>query len=134
MSYALAIGPHLLTGRKNVPQGPFWLGSAGYAINAISVLLIIFFDIMFCFRKSSTLIGPPTTYRQFFRSIRIPNHRIKHELQQRDPSGGAGPHHSMVVHPRSGQIPGAEAVKHVCGRAHRGDAEGRAYRLGVAYV
>ena len=28
------------------------MGTAGYAVNAISVLLIIFFNIMFCFRKS----------------------------------------------------------------------------------
>lgn len=49
MSYALAIGPHLFTGRKNVPKGPFWMGSAGYAVNAIAVLLIVFFNIMFCF-------------------------------------------------------------------------------------
>ena len=56
MSYALAIGPHLFTGRKNVPKGPFWMGSAGYAINAIALLLIVFFNIMFCFRES---IEPP---------------------------------------------------------------------------
>ena len=53
ISYALAIGPHLLTGRKNVPRGPFWMGKAGFAINAISVVLIIFFNIMFMFRMSS---------------------------------------------------------------------------------
>lgn len=50
-SYALAIAPNLLTGRKNVPKGPFHLGSAGFAINAAAVLLIIFFNIMYCFRK-----------------------------------------------------------------------------------
>ncbi|KAK3168516.1 hypothetical protein OEA41_004964 [Lepraria neglecta] len=48
-SYALAIGSHLVTGRKNVPKGPFWMGSAGFAINGIAVLLVIFFNIMFCF-------------------------------------------------------------------------------------
>lgn len=53
MSYAFAIGPHLFTGRKNVPQGPFWMGSAGFAVNAIAVLLIVFFNIMFCFRESN---------------------------------------------------------------------------------
>ena len=52
-SYALAIAPHLFTGRKNVPQGPFWMGSAGYFVNALSVLFIVFFNIMFCFRKFS---------------------------------------------------------------------------------
>ncbi|KAK0508914.1 hypothetical protein JMJ35_008285 [Cladonia borealis] len=49
MSYALAIGSHLFTGRKNVPKGPFWMGSAGFAVNAIAFVLIIFFNIMFCF-------------------------------------------------------------------------------------
>jgi len=52
-SYALAIAPHLLTGRKNIPPGPFWMGSAGFAINGIAVVLIIFFNIMFCFRRCS---------------------------------------------------------------------------------
>ena len=50
VSYALAIGPHLFTGRRNVPPGPFWMGSLGYFVNAVSVLLIVFFNIMFCFR------------------------------------------------------------------------------------
>ena len=51
VSYALAIAPHLLTGRRNVPRGPFWMGSAGFYINAAAVLLIIFFDVMFCLRE-----------------------------------------------------------------------------------
>ena len=50
ISYALAIGPHLFSGRSNVPKGPFWMGKAGYAINAISLVLIVFFNIMFMFR------------------------------------------------------------------------------------
>lgn len=52
-SYFLAIFPHILTGRKNVTPGPFWMGKYGYAVNVISVVSIVFFDIMFCFRKSS---------------------------------------------------------------------------------
>ncbi|MCJ1460893.1 hypothetical protein MMC28_011275 [Mycoblastus sanguinarius] len=48
-SYALAIGPHFFTKRANVPKGPFWMGSAGYFVNAVAVILIIFFNIMFCF-------------------------------------------------------------------------------------
>jgi len=51
LSYLLAILPHLLTGRKNVPEGPFWMGKWGFAINAISCVAIIFFDIFYCFRK-----------------------------------------------------------------------------------
>jgi len=48
-SYALAIGGHLFSGRKNLPQGPFWMGKAGFAINSIAVVTIIFFNIIFCF-------------------------------------------------------------------------------------
>ena len=50
-SYALAIAPNLFTGRKYMPKGPFHMGSFGYAVNAAAVILIIFFDTMFCFRK-----------------------------------------------------------------------------------
>ncbi|KAJ6552575.1 choline transport protein [Mycena vulgaris] len=48
-SYAMAILPHVLSGRKNVPQGPFWMGRAGFFVNIISVLLIVFTNVMFCF-------------------------------------------------------------------------------------
>ncbi|KAL1305066.1 hypothetical protein AAFC00_002004 [Neodothiora populina] len=48
-SYFLAIFPNLLTGRKHLKPGPFHMGKLGYAINAISCVLIIFFDTMFCF-------------------------------------------------------------------------------------
>lgn len=51
-SYALAIGAHLCTGRKNVPHGPFWMGKAGWVVNGLAVLFVVFFNIMFCFRKS----------------------------------------------------------------------------------
>jgi choline transport protein len=50
-SYACAIAPHLLTGRKNVPPGPFWMGKWGFPVQAVAVVLIIFFNVMFCFRK-----------------------------------------------------------------------------------
>ncbi|KAF2471024.1 amino acid transporter [Lindgomyces ingoldianus] len=55
-SYALAIGPNLFTGRKNVPAGPFHMGSVGFVMNALAVLFIIFFNIMYCFP-----FGIPTT-------------------------------------------------------------------------
>lgn len=51
-SYAIAIGGHLFSGRKNLPQGPFWLGRFGTAINAVSFVFIIFFSIMYCFPYS----------------------------------------------------------------------------------
>ena len=51
VSYALAIAPNMITGRRNIPRGPFWMGELGWVINAIAVVLIAFFDIMFCFRE-----------------------------------------------------------------------------------
>jgi choline transport protein len=54
-SYVVAIAPHFLTGRKNVPPGPFWLGRLGMPITASAVLLMIFFNIMFCFRECTHL-------------------------------------------------------------------------------
>ena len=52
VSYAIPFAANLATGRKNFPKGPFHLGKAGFAINALAVLFIIFFDTLFCFRKS----------------------------------------------------------------------------------
>lgn len=60
VSYLLAILPHLLTGRRNVNPGPFWMGRFGFVVNAVACLLIIFFDIMFCFRKF--LSSPQSSY------------------------------------------------------------------------
>ncbi|MCJ1392781.1 hypothetical protein MMC18_005652 [Xylographa bjoerkii] len=65
VSYALAIGPHLFTGRRNVPRGPFWMGSLGFFVNAVSVILIIFFNIMFCFPYSF----PPVVATMNYNSV-----------------------------------------------------------------
>ncbi|PFH62465.1 hypothetical protein XA68_13367 [Ophiocordyceps unilateralis] len=49
-SYVACILPHLLTGRKNVPQGPFRMrGAWGYVINAISCLHMIVWGVIYCF-------------------------------------------------------------------------------------
>jgi choline transport protein len=48
-SYALCFVPNLITGRKYPPPGPFFMGSAGWAVNIVAVLAIVFFNIMFCF-------------------------------------------------------------------------------------
>jgi choline transport protein len=61
-SYALAIGGHLFSGRKNLPQGPFWMGKTGYVINAIAVVSIIFFNIIFCFPYSLPVATPTMNY------------------------------------------------------------------------
>jgi amino acid transporter len=54
-SFVLAIAPNALTGRKNIPPGPFTLGRFGIPLNVAAVVLIIFFNIMFCFRESTPL-------------------------------------------------------------------------------
>ncbi|KAJ7754706.1 choline transport protein [Mycena maculata] len=61
-SYAMAILPHLLSRRKNVPQGPFWMGSAGFLVNTISVLLIVFTNVMFCFPYALPTTVPTMNY------------------------------------------------------------------------
>ncbi|KAJ6452910.1 choline transport protein [Mycena sanguinolenta] len=61
-SYAMAILPHLLSGRKNIPQGPFWMGRAGFVVNAISVLLVVFTNVMFCFPYALPATVPAMNY------------------------------------------------------------------------
>ncbi len=51
VSYAIPFMANVLTGRKYFPKGPFNLGSLGTPINLIAVLFIVFFDILYCFRK-----------------------------------------------------------------------------------
>jgi choline transport protein len=63
----MAILPHLLSGRKNVPLGPFWMGKAGFVVNTISVLLIVFTDVMFCLPYALPATVPVCTH-----SIAIP--------------------------------------------------------------
>ncbi len=100
------------------------MGTAGYAVNAIAVLLIVFFNIMFCFRKSLTPTHLTGSLLTPAHSIRLPDHRINHELQQCDLSRGARSHYSVVVHPRPDQVSGTEAGEFVCRWAYCGDAEG----------
>jgi amino acid transporter len=49
ISYGIPIAAHLLTRRKSVLPGPFHLGRWGWPINVLSLLYIIFSDILFCF-------------------------------------------------------------------------------------
>ena len=128
VSYLLAIGPHLLTGRKNVPHGPFWMGKYGWAVNAISCILIIFFDIMFCFRK---FLHPPDPiqrpclpgsgicicYTDCCDSIRISGDSRPDELQQRHPRRRTLHHLSLVVYTWYTTLPGTQVDEPV--RDHR---------------
>jgi choline transport protein len=50
LSYLSAILPHLLSKRNNVAPGWFWMkGGVGFAVNAVSVLYIMAFIVIFCF-------------------------------------------------------------------------------------
>ncbi|KAJ7798090.1 choline transport protein [Mycena olivaceomarginata] len=61
-SYVMAILPHILSGRKNVPQGPFWMGRAGFFVNTISVLLIVFTNVIFCLPYALPATVPAMNY------------------------------------------------------------------------
>ncbi len=50
LSFLAAILPHLLSGRKSVEPGPFWMGGwVGWVVNAISCGYIVVFAVIFCF-------------------------------------------------------------------------------------
>lgn len=48
ISYLIPIASHLLSGRRNIPHGPFWMGKYGYFVNAVASLFIIFTNVIFC--------------------------------------------------------------------------------------
>lgn len=48
-SFLMAILPHLITGRKNIRPGPFWMGKAGFFVNAVSCIYIVVFFVIYCF-------------------------------------------------------------------------------------
>ncbi len=50
LSYVGAILPHVLTGRKNIVPGPFYMGhTLGFFVNVTSLIYILVTDIFFCF-------------------------------------------------------------------------------------
>lgn len=49
LSYVGAIMPHVLTKRKNIVPGPFWMGNFGYAVNIISLIWILVTNVFFMF-------------------------------------------------------------------------------------
>ncbi|KAG4420678.1 hypothetical protein IFR04_006166 [Cadophora malorum] len=54
LSYLCAILPHLLSGRKNIQPGWFWMhGPIGYVVNGFSCLYIVAFIVIFCFPYSA---------------------------------------------------------------------------------
>jgi amino acid transporter len=118
-SYALAIGPHLFTKRKNVPPGPFWLGRWGVPINAAALISIIFFNILFCFREFTHLFvvfKRPCTELRYKFSVRD-THRCDHnELQQRHFSRHYSAYNFLVDHPWLQELSRAEVNRAILGR------------------
>ncbi|EWZ92439.1 hypothetical protein FOWG_05565 [Fusarium oxysporum f. sp. lycopersici MN25] len=53
VSYAIPIVSNVLSGRKRFSPGPFHLKNLGYWINGLTILLVVVFDVFFCFRKYS---------------------------------------------------------------------------------
>lgn len=51
VSYAIPFTCNMATGRRRFAPGPFNLKKAGWAVNGLAVLLIVLFDVFFCFRK-----------------------------------------------------------------------------------
>lgn len=49
VSYLLAILPHLLSGRKNIRPGSFWMGKYGPIVNVIACLYIVVSFVIYCF-------------------------------------------------------------------------------------
>jgi choline transport protein len=63
LSYLAAILPHILTKRKNVVPGPFWMpGWVGFAVSGIGSAYIIVFVIIYCFPYSMPVTAPLMNY------------------------------------------------------------------------
>ena len=63
LSYLAAILPHLLSKRRNVTPGWFWMkGIVGYIVNGISCAFIIVFVIIFCFPFSMPVTAVTMNY------------------------------------------------------------------------
>lgn len=52
LSYFIAIFPYLLSGRRRVIPGPFWMGKIGFAVNTVSCAYIVVSIVVFCFPYS----------------------------------------------------------------------------------
>ena len=66
LSYLAAILPHLLSRRKNLKAGWFWMkGWIGYAVNGISCAYLAVFVVIFCFPAKM----PPTVEAMNYSSV-----------------------------------------------------------------
>lgn len=120
----MAILPHLLSGRKNVPQGPFWMGKAGFVVNTISVLLIIFTNVMFCFpyaMPASVPVRNTGPYLAYKISLRVSSADADeifsptgHELQLSHTRRLRRPDGILVVDSREDAVSGAASAAFRC--------------------
>jgi choline transport protein len=66
LSYAGAILPHVLTGRKNIVPGPFYMGNTiGMIVNVVSLIYIAVTVVFFCF----PFVLPVTTQNMNYTSV-----------------------------------------------------------------
>lgn len=66
LSYLGAVLPHLLTGRKDIVPGPFYMGRRlGFVVNVVTVLYILVTIVFFCF----PLILPVTAHNMNYTSV-----------------------------------------------------------------
>ncbi|KAH3900893.1 uncharacterized protein SCDLUD_002352 [Saccharomycodes ludwigii] len=61
-SFFLSIFPHILTKRKNIKRGPFWLGKFGYFINIVSCVYIVVFFVIYCFPYTLPVVADEMNY------------------------------------------------------------------------
>lgn len=63
LSYLAAILPHLLSRRRSVEPGPFWMGGwLGWAVNIVSCVYIMVFVVIFCFPFSMPMDASNMNY------------------------------------------------------------------------
>ena len=63
LSYLMAILPHLLSRRRNVAPGWFWMrGAVGYVVNAVTCAYIVVFVVIFCFPFSMPVDAETMNY------------------------------------------------------------------------
>ncbi|KAL2013343.1 hypothetical protein VTN00DRAFT_868 [Thermoascus crustaceus] len=66
LSYAGAILPHVLTGRKNIVPGPFYMGrTLGFVVNIIALIYIFVTVVFFCF----PFVLPATAHNMNYTSV-----------------------------------------------------------------
>jgi hypothetical protein len=89
VSYAIPIVANMLTSQKYLPKGPFQLGRGAtrLLVGWGAVVLIMFFNVFYCFRGSSPFLSPSFMLFDYqadlgiMSSIFNPYNKRGHELQ-----------------------------------------------------